>query len=213
MARLNVPVTKSSALAIERSLEFATEGFELLEQKRQILMMELMRWLARARTVEQEVNERLARAYEALRQAALAAGAARLAREAVAIRPSHQVKVEERRVMGLHLAQLSAELAPGGPEFGFVDSSARSDVVKEAFEASLEAVTRLAETENAVFQLAQELRKTQRRVNALGKIFIPTYQATLKYVRDSLEGHEREDLVVMKMAKAKLARARKRRRA
>ncbi len=212
MARLNVPVTKSSALAIERSLEFATEGFELLEQKRQILMMELMRWLARARTVEQEVNERLARAYEALRQAALAAGAAQLAREAVAIRPAHQVKVEERRVMGLHLAQLSAELAPGGPEFGFADSSARSDVVKEAFEASLEAVTRLAETENAVFQLAQELRKTQRRVNALGKIFIPTYQATLKYVRDSLEGHEREDLVVMKMAKAKLARARKRRR-
>ncbi len=212
MARLNVPVTKSSALAIERSLEFATEGFELLEQKRQILMMELMRWLARARTVEQEVNERLARAYEALRQAALAAGAARLAREAVAIRPAHQVKVEERRVMGLHLAQLSAEVAPGGPEFGFADSSARSDVVKEAFEASLEAVTRLAETENAVFQLAQELRKTQRRVNALERIFIPTYQATLKYVRDSLEGHEREDLVVMKMAKAKLARARKRRR-
>ena len=35
--------------------------------------------------MEQEVNEKLARAYQALRQAALSAGAARLAREAVAI--------------------------------------------------------------------------------------------------------------------------------
>jgi len=172
-----------------------------------------MGWLARARTVEQEVNEQMARAYEALRQAALAAGAARLEREAIAIRPAHRVDVEEHRVMGLHLARLSAEVTPGGPEFGFADSSTRSDEVKVTFEASLEAITRLAEIENAVFRLAQELKRTQRRVNALDKVFIPTYTETLKRIDDALEEHEREDLVVMKLAKAKLERVRERRRA
>jgi len=212
MAKLNVPLTKSSHLEIGRSLRFATEGFELLDQKRQILVMELMGWLARARTVEQEVRERMGRAYEALREAALAAGAARLEREAVAIRPTHRVELQEHRVMGLHLARLSAEVSPGGPEFGFADSSTRSDEVKAAFEASLEVINRLAEIENAVFRLAQELKRTQRRVNALDKLFIPTYTETLKLIEDALEEHEREDLVVMKLAKAKLERVREGRR-
>lgn len=212
MARLNVPLTRSSLLEIGRSLRFATEGFELLEQKRQILVMELMGWLARARRVEEEVNERLARAYQALRQAALSAGSAKLAREAVAIRPSHRVDIQEHRLMGLHLATLSAQVAPGGPEFGFADSSARSDEVKLAFDAALEAITRLAEVENAVFRLAQELRRTQRRVNALEKIFIPTYKETFKYIGEALEEHEREDLVIMKMAKSRLEQARRSRR-
>ena len=210
MGKLNVPLTKSSSLEIGRRLGFATEGFELLEQKRQILVIELMGWLARARRVEQEVTQLMAQAYEALRQAALAAGAAKLAREAVAIRPGHRVALDEQRLMGLHLARVSAELSPPGPEFSFADSSARSDEVKRRFAGALEAITRLAEIENAVFRLAQELRKTQRRVNALEKIFIPTYKVTLKYITDALEEREREDLVVMKMAKAKLEGSRPR---
>jgi V/A-type H+-transporting ATPase subunit D len=211
VARLNVPVTKSSALEVGRTLRFATEGFELLEQKRQILVMELLSWLARARTVEQAVNERLARAHESLRQAALAAGAAKLSREAVAIRPGHRVEMQERRLMGLHLATLSVQAAASGPEFSFADSSPRSDEVKASFTEALEVITQLAEIENAVFRLAQELKRTQRRVNALEKIFIPTYQLTLRYILEALEGHEREELVVMKMAKEKLERVRRER--
>ena len=64
-------------------------------------------------------------------------------------------------------------------------------------------VTRLAELENAVFRLARELRKTQRRVNALEKIFIPDYTDTLGYIEDSLDEREREEMIIMKMAKQK----------
>lgn len=208
MPRLNVSITKSSVLEVRRSLRFATEGYELLEQKRQILVMELLSWLARARTVEQAVNDKLARAHASLRQAALAAGAAKLSREAVAIRPAHRVEIQERRLMGLHLATLSVQAAPSGPEFSFADSSTRSDEVKATFAEALEVITQLAEIENAIFRLAEELKRTQRRVNALEKIFIPTYQLTLRYILEALEGQERENLVVMKMAKEKLERAR-----
>jgi len=209
VGKLHVPSTKSSALTIGRQLEFATEGYDLLEQKRQILVQELMSWLARARTVEQEVNNALEAAYQALRQAALASGAARLAREAVAIRPSHRVELQDHTLMGVHITRLTAEAVRGGPEFSFADSSARSDEVKRTFEEALEAIARLAEVENAVLRVAQELKRTQRRVNALEKIFIPTYEETLRYIEDALEEHEREELVVMKMAKAKLESSRR----
>ena len=40
----------------------------------------------------------------------------------------------------------------------------------------------LAELENAVLRLARELRKTQRRCNALSKMFIPDYRETIAYI-------------------------------
>ena len=51
MSRLNLAQTKSSQLVLKRSLSMATEGFTLLEQKREILVMELMRLLDRAKQV------------------------------------------------------------------------------------------------------------------------------------------------------------------
>ena len=49
MAKLNLPPTKSTLLTTKRNLEFASEGYELLDQKRQILVLELMSRVERAR--------------------------------------------------------------------------------------------------------------------------------------------------------------------
>ena len=65
----------------------------------------------------------------------------------------------------------------------------------------LEAVGRLAELESAVWLLARELKKTQRRVNALEQIFIPDFKDTLGYIRDVLEGKDLESFFMMKMVK------------
>ena len=52
MARLNVAPTKSVQLNLRRDLEMATEGYNLLEQKREILVMEMMRLLDRVQHVQ-----------------------------------------------------------------------------------------------------------------------------------------------------------------
>ncbi len=62
----------------------------------------------------------------------------------------------------------------------------------------------LAELENAVIRLARELRKTQRRCNALTKIFIPNYRDTVSYIVSSLEERERESFGILKMIKDRL---------
>ena len=54
MPRLNVAPTKSVQLSLRRDLDMATEGYSLLEQKREILVMELMRLLNRVSTVQRE---------------------------------------------------------------------------------------------------------------------------------------------------------------
>ena len=77
-----------------------------------------------------------------------------------------------------------------------------------AFREVLALIGQLAEVETVVFRVARELRKTQRRVNALEKIFIPTYRETARYITDTLEEREREGFVIMKKLKARAERRR-----
>ena len=60
MAKLNVAPTKSSYLTLRRQLAFAREGYDLLEQKRQILIFELMSRLGRARDAERRISQTMA---------------------------------------------------------------------------------------------------------------------------------------------------------
>jgi len=202
-SKLNVPPTKSSLLSVQRDLDFASEGYDLLEQKRQILVIELMSQVARAKTIQQEVEAGLRRAYEAAAEAALTMGSEAMRREVSGIRADHRVRVAGRQVMGISLptvrlevARLAAQVAPGA-------GSARSDAVMLAFREVLEKIGQLAEIETVVFRVARELRKTQRRVNALDKLFIPSYRETIDFITDTLEEREREGFVVMKILKSR----------
>ncbi|KPJ75417.1 MAG: hypothetical protein AMS14_03620 [Planctomycetes bacterium DG_20] len=207
MVKLNVAPTKSSYLALARQLEFAEEGFDLLEQKRQILIFELMSRLGRARDAERRVAEAMARAFAALHDASLEIGSAAVDRAAVGVRLDHQVEMAEQALMGIRIPAVSVAAEPAGVQFGVVGTSANTDVAMRRFVNVLELLGELAELENAVLRLARELRKTQRRTNALSKIFIPDYTETLSYIVSSLEERERESFIIMRMLKDRLARA------
>ncbi len=203
MAKLEMPPTKSNLLGLRDSLEFAQEGFDLLEQKRQILIFELMGRLEAAKRAQSEVDEALAAAFAALREDALRSGSDTLHRETLGIARDHRLEVHSRSVMGIALPAIDASHQAPRPEFSPGSGSALSDEVMRRFTEALDSIARLAEIENAVLRLASEVRRTQRRVNALEKVFIPDYQDTIDYIEDVLEEREREQFVIMKMAKAK----------
>lgn len=201
MAKLNVPPTKSSALNIKRELAFGEEGFSLLDQKRQILVFELMGNLDKARRVQQLADDALRAAFEALKAAQLRSGSAALEKEALAVNVEHGMQLSGRRIMGIDIPQVAVSAAKPGVQFGLTTSNTASDEVMKKFNEALKVVGELAEVESAVFRLAKEVKKTQRRVNALEKIFLPQYRETLKYIKDSLEEREREEMTIMKLIK------------
>ncbi len=205
MPKLNVPPTKSNLLALRRQLAFAQEGYDLLDQKRQILVFELMSRLDRARQAEQRVQEALRQAYEALREALLDLGASGLDQAALGVRMDHQAQVSLVPMMGLRIPRVVARVEPPGVQFGLNGTSANADLAMRRFAEALPFLAELAELENAVMRLARELRKTQRRCNALSKIFIPAHQETINYITGSLEERERESFVILKMIRERLA--------
>jgi V/A-type H+/Na+-transporting ATPase subunit D len=204
MAKLTIAPTKSNLLVLKRQLAFAEEGYDLLEQKRQILIFELMSRLGRARDAEQGAAEALRRAFAALRDAELDGGSEALDRAALAVKMDHRVEVSDQHLMGMKIPHLTVETEPASVQFGVGGTSANADVAMSRFIEVLPLLAELAELENAVMRLARELRKTQRRCNALSKIFMPDYRETIGYIMGSLEERERESFVILKMIRDRL---------
>lgn len=206
MAKLNVAPTKSNYLELSNQLDSAKEGYELLDLKRQILVYELMSRLGRARDAERRVTESLREAFAALRDAMLDVGSAGVDRASLAVAFEHRVKLASQNLMGIHLPTVTAVPAELSVQFGVGGTSARTDTAMQRFVEAVSLLAELAELENSVVRMARELRKTQRRCNALSKVFIPDYSETIDYILSSLEERERESFVIQKMIKDRMGR-------
>ena len=204
MAKLNIAPTKSNLLSLKRQLVFAEEGYDLLEQKRQILIFELMSRLARAQEIERGVADLLRRAFAALREATLDSGTENLERAALGVKEEHDLDLSGQHLMGMKIPKITVRLAAADAPFGVGGTSASTDVARQRFMELLPRLAELAELQNAMMRLARELRKTQRRCNALSKIFIPGYRETIRYIAGTLEERERESLAILKLIRDRI---------
>lgn len=198
MKPLNVSPTKSNLLVLKHRLSVAEEGYDLLDEKRRILVFELVNLLKRAREAEEHIEAASAEAFIVLREASLDSGSLNVDRAALAVRMDHEAVLSERRLMGLFIPRVAARIAPMRIQFGFAETSSRIDDAMHRFVDLLPLLAEFAELENAVIRLAAELRKTQRRCNALSKVFIPSCRETISFIASALEERERDALITLK---------------
>ncbi len=191
MARYEVAPTRSNLLNLRRDLDLADQGYELLEQKREILVVELKGLTARAVEAQKKVDEELAKAYAALREAQLAQGSSGVSFASRAVNVKTDISLRERKIMGVGIPTVNVRIEDNPPYYGPRATSVWTDEAVARFKNAIEAIGRLAESRISLIRLAREIQKTIRRVNALERIFIPDYRETLKYIEDSLEEGER----------------------
>ncbi len=201
MERLNIAPTRSNLLLIRRQLQFAREGFSILDKKREVLTAELLSRASEAEKLQKNTETKLEAAYDALKIARLTMGQERVAWAAMAVDHSVEVKVLNRGVMGVPIPTVEAFGEPPVVSYSLGDTSVALDESNFAFCLVLEDIPHLAELVTSVLRIARELRKTQRRVHALEKIFIPQYEATIQYIESTLEEQEREETFRLKWLK------------
>ncbi|MCC7377414.1 MAG: V-type ATP synthase subunit D [Verrucomicrobiales bacterium] len=199
MPRLNLPPTKSNLLLLRRQLAVAEEGYDLLEQKRQILLLELRQRLEPALAAEEQVRARCQTARSHLCEATLDNGSAALDRAALGTTDPYQVTTTDQRVVGLRLPRVILRSIPRRHPGAPTSRWAATLATRGAFLELLPLLASLAERSTAVFRLARELRRTQRRCNALSKIFIPDRREAAARIATTLEERERESLAVLKL--------------
>ncbi len=206
MAARNVPPTKTALMGLRQELDLARQGHELLDQKRNILVIELMGLVDQGTDFEAQVNRTLAEAYQSLEQAVLADGRLQVLHLSSAVNILSAIELRSRKVMGVRLPVVHTEFQERAPYFSPAGNSFWIDETIQSFKEVLGVVGRLAELKVSIVRLAREVRRTIRKVNALEKIAIPELEETVSLVQERLEEGEREMFVLMKMVKARLAR-------
>jgi V/A-type H+-transporting ATPase subunit D len=206
MTHHNVSPTRSNLMRMKQDLQFARDGYEILDRKREVLTTELIRVAHEAGTLQQEVWDLVAAAYRALEQARLTMGQERLEWAALATNSTVDVRLRYRGVMGVPIPVIEAQGAVPELTYGMGDTGAALDEAGRAFRSVLSHIPELAERVTSVWRLAGELRKTQRRVNALEHIFIPEYEETVTFIKSALEEREREETFRLKWLKSKMTK-------
>ena len=201
MSRINIPPTRSNLIRIKKELQFAQEGYEILDRKREVLTTELIRMAHEASEVQEKVWALQTKAYRALEKAQLTMGREHVEWAALAAHKSIDVQLKYRGVMGVPLPTVEAEVNLPEMLYSLGDTSATLDEANDSFREVVKLLPQLSMLVTAVFRLANELRKTQRRVNALQHIFIPEYKDTVAFIISTLEERDREETFRLKLLK------------
>jgi V/A-type H+-transporting ATPase subunit D len=204
MAKLSFPPTKSSLIIVKEQLGVAKEGYGLLEQKREILVMELMQRLEEAKLLEKELDERANEAYKALKKMLLNVGRDMAQSASSNVSFSFRFREKTSKLIGLVLPSIEIQMPEMSLQYSFGNTHATTDKTMIEFFEYLKLIARMAEMRTIIWRLALEVKKTQRRVNALEKMVIPDTVETKKYIEDVLEEREREIFAVQKILKSRL---------
>ncbi|MHC4628030.1 MAG: V-type ATP synthase subunit D [Planctomycetota bacterium] len=210
MAQLNYAPTKTNLLKLRSDLKFAQQGYELLDQKRNILIIELLALVDQTVDFQNRVDNALARAYKALEETVFDMGKLKVQYLTGAVNITTDITVRSRRVMGVALPVIETEFTEHSPHYSPMGTSFWIDSSLHFFKEVLKLLGKLSELKISVLRLANEVKKTIRKVNALEKIAIPDLNDTVHYIQARLEENERDMFVLMKMVKGNLEKKRRR---
>lgn len=195
--------TKANLMKSKNMLSFSVKGYDLLDKKRNVLIREMMGLVQSATVIQGKIQSNFESAFEALKFANITLGFSTVEELAISVPDTEDFQVLYHSVMGVEIPEVRFEETPLTVSYGFYRTNAALDEAMEKFRRVRFLTYALAEIENAVYKLAMEIKKTQKRANALEKIQIPKYKIIVKDIEETLEEKEREDFFRLKKIKDK----------
>lgn len=192
--------TKGNLIATKKSLDLAVLGFDLMDRKRNILIREMMEQVEYVKKIRDDIAKVYSEAYYALSEANMSLGLISDIVEEVPI--DEGIHVTYRSVMGVELPKISYDEPSMELTYGLDRANSKLDYCYRCFTRVKQLTIVLVQVENSVYRLANAIMKTQKRANALKNIVIPSKQATVKFITESLEEKEREEFSRQKVIKA-----------
>jgi V/A-type H+-transporting ATPase subunit D len=202
-----VKATRAELLAKKKQAALATQGRDLLKEKRSALLKEFMRTAEQVMRGSDELERSVEESVRALALAEALDGPEAVQSAAFAASGHVTLDISGINVMGVVLPlieQKSVARRPLSRGYNLTTVSSRIDAVAAAFEAQLDLIIDLAASEMRLRRLAEEIGRTTRRVNALENVLIPRLEAQRDYIQMVLEERERENLFRLKQIKLKL---------
>jgi V/A-type H+-transporting ATPase subunit D len=204
-------VTRMELLRLRRRRDLAQRAKDLLEEKRTILVMELLRLLGEAQRIGDELDKRLSIAYEAWTLARTMVGEKALHILSVDSKGRFELQTSTRSVAGTQVPMIKLLETKNFKEvlsYDLVTTPPELDMAVSQLEEALKLMVEEAEVEATIKSLATKLESLKRRVNALEHIILPKIESNIKFIQDHLEEMDRESFFRLKRIKSRLEKRR-----
>ena len=198
---LNAFPTKGNLILAKNSLALARLGYGLMDKKRNILIRELMNLIDEAKDIQSEIDATFTAAYQALQQANIELGIHYVQEIGMSVPVEDSIRIKVRSIMGTEIPLVQHEAPPLTPTYAFGDTTQSLDEARMKFEKVKELTIKLSMVENSAYRLATNIKKTQKRANALKNITIPSYETVAKNITNALEEKDREEFTRLKVIK------------
>ena len=193
--------TKGNLILAKNSLILARQGYELMDKKRNILIREIMDLIAKASEIQSEIDETFRTAYSALLRSNIELGRNDVQEVSFSVPIEDSIRIKTRSIMGTEIPLVEYDETPPRSVYSYYSTKPSLDQAKIAFEKVKNLTIRLSMVENSAYRLANNIKKTQKRANALKNITIPTYEALTTSIQNALEEKEREEFTRLKVIK------------
>lgn len=202
--------TRMNMLAKRAQIKLASDGVTLLEGKREALLKELIERARALRELRNELHKRGRMAVTSLAVARATRGTPEVRSMGTAGRRELAAKVKTQKVWGLNLGIIVADgivRAANERGVGLLDMSSHVLEAAESAELLLEQLVACAPAERNIQILGEEVKKTNRRINALNEYLLPKLRFEVRTILRVLEEREREDTFRLKQIKKKKSQA------
>jgi V/A-type H+-transporting ATPase subunit D len=207
-----VKPTRMELMKKKAQIKLAEQGRDLLREKMDALIQEFFKILTSVSNSREELEQVSRSADLALLIAQAVDDPVTLKSASFATRKSITVDISGKNIMGVPVPVIEKKRVSKSTlerGYGIISMSGRIDETAERFEAELDLLIDLAETETAMRRLGAEIQMNRRRVNALEQILIPELKNQAKYIKNAIEEREREDLFRLKKVKTIIERKKK----
>ena len=199
---INTFPTKGNLIASKNSLALARQGYGLMDKKRNILIRELMGLIDEAKEIQKQIDTTFRAAYTALMYANIELGIDFVSDVAGSVPVENSIQIKTRSVMGTEIPLVRFNDTELTPTYAYFSTRESLDKARECFNEVKKLTVKLSMIENSAYRLARNIKKTQKRANALKNITIPTYETLTKNITNALEEKDREEFTRLKVIKS-----------
>jgi V/A-type H+/Na+-transporting ATPase subunit D len=193
--------TKGNLILAKNSLALSRQGFDLMDKKRNILIRELMELIDKAKNIQSEIDVTFTSAYIALQKANIEMGINTVQMLSKTVPEENSITIKTRSIMGTEIPLVDYDHSPLTPTYSYYGTKLSLDEACKHFNRVKELTIRLSMVETSAYRLATNIKKTQKRANALKNITIPHYTTLVTDIQNALEEKEREEFTRLKVIK------------
>ena len=198
--------SKKSLQEARHNLALAKQGHDLLDKKRQVLLLEFSNIKNAATQIHKELTENISLARYKLTLAQMAINTEIITKISDYTRPTY-IQIQSQSTMGVIIPKISILSDLGNEKnkitlpYNLNETTSTLDEAMLAWKKVGELIIKLAEAQITVYRLNMHILQAQKRAAALNNITIPTLEARIKYIQNQLEERERDELARLKVAK------------